>query len=419
MFNKTSQINGYVYEFEDGVRITVNDMAWSKSGKLYSHITVEGPPGANPAFSGGLDWSDVRRRYEIAEQAARLTAPTVPLPMAAPMWAAKLADVYEDMRHEEAEVYNIGQISEPLPMRFLVPGLVPENYTTALFGDGGVGKSMLALALGMAASSGTDWLGLPVTQTNVLYLDWELDWEVTTGRLYRLSRGLQLDTPPDMFYASMKRPLVVSLESIDRMIQHYDIGLLIVDSLGPASGADPGNVEATIAVMSALRRLNTTTLLIDHQSKGAAESYASKRQYGSVYKGNLARSVVQLQVVNEIDGGLACKLRHQKSNFMKSHDEICYLVMYQDRATSILLGDPQSEDFESQDKPSAWRTVFVLMEPGRAYTIKELAEETGLAVSTIRSAINRELKPKNWVVKGQKKDTWVRPVLDTKGGSDA
>lgn len=48
--------------------------------------------------------------------------------------------------------------------RWLVPGWIPMGHVTALFGPGGVGKSLLALQLATAVGSGRDFLGLPVAE---------------------------------------------------------------------------------------------------------------------------------------------------------------------------------------------------------------------------------------------------------------
>ena len=47
------------------------------------------------------------------------------------------------------------------PRQWFVPGLIPSRVVTLLSGDGGTGKSQLALQLVAASALRTDWLGLP------------------------------------------------------------------------------------------------------------------------------------------------------------------------------------------------------------------------------------------------------------------
>jgi RecA-family ATPase len=52
---------------------------------------------------------------------------------------------------------------QPLPERqWLVEDWIPLNYVTALYGDGGVGKTLLAHQLLTAVATGGEWLGMPV-----------------------------------------------------------------------------------------------------------------------------------------------------------------------------------------------------------------------------------------------------------------
>ena len=75
---------------------------------------------------------------------------------------------------------------------------------TLLYGDGGVAKSLLALALAVAVAGGSGkWLGREVESCPVLYMDFELDTEEQARRVYQLCRGQGLDTPPeDLLYMS-------------------------------------------------------------------------------------------------------------------------------------------------------------------------------------------------------------------------
>jgi RecA-family ATPase len=72
----------------------------------------------------------------------------------------------------------------PIPERkWIVSDLIPEANVTLLGGDGGLGKSQLALQLMVACVLGRDWLGLPAQRCKVLGVFCEDDEEELHRRL--------------------------------------------------------------------------------------------------------------------------------------------------------------------------------------------------------------------------------------------
>ncbi|HEV7339842.1 MAG TPA: AAA family ATPase [Bosea sp. (in: a-proteobacteria)] len=60
---------------------------------------------------------------------------------------------------------------KPVPQRqWFIEGLIPSRTVTILNGDGGVGKSLLALQIGAAASLGVDTVGLTPARGGVVYM---------------------------------------------------------------------------------------------------------------------------------------------------------------------------------------------------------------------------------------------------------
>ena len=58
---------------------------------------------------------------------------------------------------------------QPIPeRRWIVPGWIPHGAVTMLGGDGGVGKSLVAMQLATACATGNPWLGQPAMRCKVL-----------------------------------------------------------------------------------------------------------------------------------------------------------------------------------------------------------------------------------------------------------
>ena len=74
--------------------------------------------------------------------------------------------------------------------RFLIERFLPHGETSVIFGDGGSGKSLLALSLAVAVSSGISLpCGLQSNQKSpVLYLDYETTQDEQNDRLWLRAR---------------------------------------------------------------------------------------------------------------------------------------------------------------------------------------------------------------------------------------
>ncbi len=211
----------------------------------------------------------------------------------------------------------------PEPRRYLVSGIVPEAYPTMIYGDGGVAKSMLALSLGLGvASNAGTWLGHKIESGGVLYLDFELDAAEQNRRVSRLAYAEGLGKPPrTLRYMSAVgvRARDAFEDALSECAEH-GVKLLIVDSLGPALEGDAEASRDVISfyneVVGPFRLAGVAPLVIDHQSKmQAGDRYQNKRAFGSVFKSNLARSVLQVEATDRSDGELTVRIRQNKHNF--------------------------------------------------------------------------------------------------------
>jgi hypothetical protein len=180
---------------------------------------------------------------------------------------------------------------------------------------------------------------------------------------------------------------------------------------GPACGGDPSAAELTIRIFNALRELRVTSLLIDHVAKNQSARIRSKNQieggkpspYGSIYKGNLARSVWQIkQGERREDMVTSAGLYHRKANLGPLRRPLGLTMRFTSDANEQLT-DMQFDSFSvvqdsdlSRELPVRVR-IAVTVRTG-AKTAQAIAEELDIEVDQVRARLN-DLRKQGKVVK--------------------
>lgn len=286
-------------------------------------------------------------------------------------------------------VVNMAEAEEPAPRRWRIEGILPERYPAIIFGDGGHGKSYLALFAATAVVAGFPFLGLVTQRGPVLYLDWELDNEEFTRRAYQVARGFGLERPPHgLLYVRATAPLLEIADQIANLVTSEGLGLVVVDSLGPAcGGSDPEAARSIIPVMGVLRDLGVTSLTVDHQAKmQQGQDYAAKTPFGSAYKYNLARAVWQTERADKREGALSLLLRHKKANFGPLLQNIGVRLTFEGHTVRLERVDPMDVPTLLEKLPARERVWAELRDRGET-TVEELVEATGLVEKTVRNAL--------------------------------
>ena len=144
---------------------------------------------------------------EVADAAALMTQPNGPAALAEAASSGNLGEgvmravarFIELSRQVEAmagAIVNVATLADvvPPPRYFIVDELIPCRTVTMLGGDGGTGKSLLALQLAIAVASATKWLGRDVLGGPALYLSAEDELDEINRRLRAIAsaEGLRL-----------------------------------------------------------------------------------------------------------------------------------------------------------------------------------------------------------------------------------
>ncbi len=254
---------------------------------------------------------------------------------------------------------------------------------------------MLALHLGLtvAAANRSYWMAFAVKTVPVLYLDFELDAEEQARRVHQLCRGQGLDTPPEglLYMSALGHTAMDAFAAALEACKEHGVGLMIVDSLGPALQGDAEAAKDVIGFfqksIEPFRVEGIGVLIIDHQSRlQAGQSYQSKGAFGSVFKTNLARSVIQAQATERGEGTLTVRLRQKKHNFGPLAEPFGVKLSFTEDAVGLEPIELDASELAEEATLNATDRVKLALEGGPAYPW-EIAEHTGLALKTVKNAL--------------------------------
>ncbi len=240
----------------------------------------------------------------------------------------------DDDRGEGAEETRIPSISfaempEPERPEEVWEGIIVRGWPALWFGGTGVTKSVTALAVAQAiADKNTNvFLGRGVITASVMYADWELNAVVQGRRAYHIARGHGRGTPPAGLrymstYGTARHARANFGQQVLEECVAHEVEVCFIDSVGLAVSGNPGDFETIIhffdETIADFVANGITPVLIDHQRRLAAgERNQSLGAYGSVWKENLSRTQLQIELVTRDRDAhtVTTRLRAKKTNF--------------------------------------------------------------------------------------------------------
>lgn len=206
--------------------------------------------------------------------------------------------------HGEAEPERLWHVADYIPARTV----------TILNGDGGIGKSLIALQLAIATARGTNWLGQSTRSGRTIFISAEDDHDELHRRLcdIRRAQDFSLAELDNLFLCSLagEDALLSSPEAnrqtlretelfrrIEAWIAEHRPKLIVLDTLADLFGGDEINRAQARQFIGQLRGLclsyDTTVLLLAHPSlSGIASGSGSS---GSTAWNNSVRSRLYLR----------------------------------------------------------------------------------------------------------------------------
>lgn len=227
------------------------------------------------------------------------------------------------------------------PMRWLATHRIPATDATILSGDGGGGKTTVALQLAVAVERGLgDWLGTITESGPVIFFSAEEPDHEMRRRLACVARSRGLDPPeienlhfhfaePDKCLlgvagqtgAIVPTPLFASLRADALTIRP---ALIVVDTIAATFGGNQNDRVHARSFVGMFRRLareaDCAVLLLDHPSLSGMTNGTGRG--GSMDWQNATRARLHLETIDAEDGTTGRVLEVKKTNYGPSGEKV-------------------------------------------------------------------------------------------------
>jgi len=273
---------------------------------------------------------------------------------------------------------------EGFPPNWLLWPLILEDEINILFGDGGNGKSLIAMAAAVSLQTQNSLLSgmIPNGNTKTMYLDWEASPNAHANRLKKLMHPVPM---LDMAYLRCSAPLHEIARQVKRHLTESGCSMVIIDSIAAACGGEPERADVALRLCNAVRALDTTALLIGHQTKGNDDT---GKPFGSVFWNNEARSTMEIK--RQQDAGqdtMNLGLYHRKINDGRLEKPLGISVSFGD--DTIKFNSQSIVDVpELASRLPTKDVVYQFLMSNGPSSVEEIVAATDRKVNTVHKVFN-------------------------------
>lgn len=227
-----------------------------------------------------------------------------------------------------------------VPMRWLALNRIPANDVTILSGDGGAGKTTIALQLAVSVACDLgDWLGTTCEAGPVLFFSAEEPEEEIRRRIDRIAANRGLD-PDDIENLHLHFPRLMecclgtgapnqpiaptaAFHSLKAAVRRLRPTLVIVDSNAATLGGNYVDRAHARTFVSQFREMAQETgcavLLLDHPSAAGLTNGSGRA--GNMDWQNAVRAFLYFRKLDNEDGSSGRELEIMKSNYGPTGDK--------------------------------------------------------------------------------------------------
>jgi DNA-binding transcriptional ArsR family regulator len=395
------------------IDFTADRLRSERNGDIKASIKIvlTTPDGkvANP-HHGNLNLAAGRSRRELSRDLqARV-------PLAGDLgWDQVIEESCRAILEREEQPSSPGVWLQPVEhtdVRYSIGRVVLEGLPVVLYGPGGSTKSYTSSYMGLVKHNGLDFFGEVTERRNVLLLDWEVNEHEAARRCTLLANGLrQRYIGADIRLPRYKRCLG-SIQSetaeIAAEIVEHNIGLVIVDSAGPACGGDAMSGQLAIEFFNSLRTVTTPTnadsLILAHVTKQEVrdENGGYRLPFGSVFFVNMARAAWEVRAEQGGRSNVARVNLHCRKHNMARPEPYGMQLVFEPDAIVV----EQAEAHDTSTEQGAIRDMILTeLEHGPAGP-SELAEAIGTTAGTVSKTLTG-MKARG-LVRSLRRGEWTR-----------
>ncbi len=252
------------------------------------------------------------------------------------------ASAYNDNQENIKRMNVKGLTGTPPEREWIIPEWLPKGCVTTLYGDGGVGKSLLVQQLMTAVGTGKEWLGYTNKPMKVYGLLCEDDEKEIWRRQYKINTQLGLEMPDLENIAYISRvgydnllmtfgdkdvgKLTTFFLQLSKDIQEFKPDLVVLDTAADIFGGYENNrthvrqfIQNCCAKIA--RDANAAVLICAHPSDSGLQRKTGTG--GSTAWHNTVRSRWYFEWVEDEDAPVGLReLSHKKSNYSASQTKI-------------------------------------------------------------------------------------------------
>lgn len=403
---------GQILRFEDEqIRTVITRLRPpTREGKIYGQLKIHTElqnVNSNTLYSCQHNFNYAKDKEDVLRWLKKqVNSDNYPPSLSGINWTNLVSHIFNEacriaMSGESYKV--IDTCGEIIPPKYLVYPFAPLNNPAIVFGDGGSGKSLLAIIIYIIASLPWKDSKLGITPRGIpakgLYLDWERDEDTQKLRLQLLEKGLGLPAL-ELNYLRCYNSFADNLDNIRRELEGAEAEFLIIDSLAGACGGDLIGSDPATKFYNAERSLGLTSVIIAHNAKGEGP----KSIYGSAIFEHRTSSVWELRKSQEVGSNvLNLGLFHRKSNLSGFHKPLGFQLTFNEsdhippRPYSIEIETADPEEVCNSKGGSASKRILDLLELDN-YTVNNIVDELEITADNAYQTLKR-LKDKGRVVK--------------------
>ena len=260
---------------------------------------------------------------------------------------------------------------------WLLEPFVQEDMINTVFGMGSSGKTLLSIYFSKQIASQFGH--------NILFIDYEDTAGGFKGKLDKVTglNDFQFKENKFFYFDSEQIPIAEQVDKIRDAIKKHDIKLVIVDSASLATGESTSDEKSAVRLVSALKLLKTTILLIAHQRKNDGD----QTPIGSIQYENQSRNVwnVKGNPDSQDNHIIHIAMSHTKANntYLR-RNPIGFMVNYTDE--SIRINEESAQDY-FPEKYTVLQKITKLLKDEGEFDNKGISESIGVKLSTVKNSL--------------------------------